>query len=265
MRGVISLIAVLSLAVPGFAGVIDTVVDTTPGGATVDANVGVGEYVGTVSGGGGGFGGPVGGATLSVDSDANGVYFGFSNLGDFSGNSIRIYLDTVAGGYNELSDGAGFNDFDDFGRERVSRPAADGLTLPFDADRGWIISDAFGGFQALFELQPGGNGSLNFAGNGVVADPVGSGPTNPTIELFVPYVDLGTTAGSTVDFVVIYANNNDQDSAFMSDEGFPFQVQGGNPGFGPVTLNDFHRIVTVPEPASLSLLAIGMLMLRRRR
>jgi hypothetical protein len=265
---VLSFAAMFSCAT-AFAGVVNTVTDTTPTGATTDGTVNGGEYVGTVSGGGSGFGGPVGGATLSVDSDASGVYFGFSNLGNFGGNSIRVYFDTVAGGNTTLSDGAGFNDFADFGRERLSRPASNGLTLPFQADYGLIISDAFGGFQANFQLVPGGNNSLVPSNTGnIYTDPdVGDNGVESTVENFISYSNLGITPGSIVDFVVIYANNNDQDSAFMSDESFPFQIGGGNPGNGPVTLTDFHRLQTyVPEPGSIALLGIaGLGLLKRRR
>lgn len=266
--------ASLGLGLAGFAsaGVVDTVIDTTPGGATIDGTVSGGEYFATVSGGGGGFGGPVGGGTLSVDSDANGIQFGFSNMGNISGNSIRVYFDVAPGGYTELSDGAGFNDFADFGRERLSRPASNGLTLPFAADYGWILSPAFGGFQALFQLQPGGNDSLVFTGNGVVGagspnggNPISENPSNSTYEFHIPYGDLGISPGAVVDFVVIYSNNNDQDSAYMSDEGFPFQILSGNPGNGPVTLSDFHRLVTVPEPATVTLLLGGLALVARRR
>lgn len=253
-----------AMAVSARAGLINTVVDNTPGGATVDATVNGGEYVGTVSGGGTGFGGPVGGATMSVDSDANGIYIGLSSLGDYTGNSIRVYFDTKSGGYSELSDSSGFNDFGDFGRERLSRPASNGLTLPFAADYGWIISPAFTGFQAMFELTPGGNDSLDYAGLGVNTTSVGESPTNSTFEAFIPYANLGMTAGANVDFVLIYSNNNDQDNAFMSDEGFPFQT-AGNPGNGPVTLANFHRLTTVPEPASVGLLGIAAAALLRRK
>ncbi len=254
-----------ALASPASAGLINTVVDTTPGGATVDGTVTGGEYVGTVSGGGGGFGGPVGGGTLSVDSDANGVYFGFSSMGDISGNSIRVYFDTKPGGFTELSDAAGFNDFADFGRERLSRPASNGLTLPFAADYGWIISPAFGGFQSLFELATGGNGSLIAKNSGNSGTAIGEGPSNATYEFFLTYENLGIEAGDLVDFVVIYSNNDGQDSAFMSNEGFPFQDSGSNFGNGPVTIANFHRLVSVPEPASLALCAAGIALMGTRR
>lgn len=255
---------------PVLAGVVDTVIDTTPGGATVNGTVAVGEYVDTVSGGGGGFLGPVGGGTLSVDSDASAIYLGFSGMGDISGNSIRVYFDVTPGGFTELSDGAGFNDFQDFGRERLSRPASIGLILPFAADYGMIISPAFGGFQALFQLQTGGNGSLNFSGNNVTSSAIGENPSNATYEFRIPFLDIGgIAAGSIVDFVVIYSNNNDQDNAFMSNEGFPFQGSNVNYGNGPATITEFHRLQTfvIPEPSGLvlSMLAGLALMLRRSR
>lgn len=265
MKAVLAALVVVALiVVPAHAGLIDHVIDTTPGGPTVDGTVNVGEYVGTVSGGGGGFGGPIGNGTLSVDSDANGVYFGFSGLGDFSGNAIRIYLDSRSGGFNDLS-GSGISDFGDDLRGWLSRPAEQGLTLPFDADFGWLVSPYFGGATPLYELQAGGDNSFNEITSGVQTSSPGEFPTNPEIELFVEYSSLGMSAGDPLDFVVIYANQNNGDR-YMSDEGFPFQVQGGNPGQGPVTLNDYDRISTIPEPATIGLLAIGAIgFIRRRR
>ncbi len=246
------------------ADVIDTVFGSGTG-ATVDGSVAGGEYAATVSGGGGGFGGPVGGATLSLDTSATGIHFALSGLGDYSGNSIRIYFDTRDGGFSDISSTGGFNDNGDFGREQLSRPARDGVTLPFAADYGWVISPAFGGFQALFELATGGAHSLIFAGNGVNTSPVGEFPTASTFEAFIPFADLGISAGDTVDFVLLYANNGGFGDAFLSDESFPFQF-GSNPGHGPATVDDFHRfITTVPEPGSMALLGLGGLALLRRR
>lgn len=255
-----SLVAVGIFSVPVSGGLVDTVVDTTLGGATVDGTVGVDEYVGTVSGGGGGFGGPIGGATLHLDSDANGIYMGLANLGDYTNNAIRVFFDTKPGGFTS---NAGFDDKEDFGRERLSEIAGP-LNFPFAADYGLIISPAFGGFQALFELAEGGDGSLIFAGSGVIASTVGENPTASTFEIFIPYSNLGISAGDNVDFVVMYANHDSP--AFVSDEGFPTQGFEGNPGSGEVTLSNFHRLTTVPEPAGLALLGLGALVgLRRRR
>lgn len=261
-----------ALALPASAGVVDTVVDTTAAGAFVNGSVAVGEYVGTVSGGGSGFGGPIGGGTVSVDSNANGVFFGFSGLGDFSGNAIRVYIDSVPGGISDLSSAGGFNDFGDFNRERFSRIAANGVTLPFDADSGFILASAFGGLGTGYQLTPGGNGSLTPYSVGATFSAVGEFPTLPEMEVFIPHADLGTTPGDTIDFVVTYANQNDASSAFLSDESFPFQFAGGNPGdgsAGPIIFEDFHRLVTteqpIPEPASIALLAAGGLMIARRR
>jgi hypothetical protein len=183
-----------------------------------------------------------------------------------------MYFDTVAGGYSDLSSTGGFNESSDFGRSRLDRPASGGLTLPFQADYGMIISPAFGGFQALFQLVPGGDNSLIFTGNGIssagspnTSNPIGENPSNTSYEFLIPYADLGISAGSAVNFVVVYANNNDPSSAYLSNEGFPFQGSNDNLGSGPVTISNFDRI-TVPEPASIGLLSlVGLVGLRRKR
>jgi hypothetical protein len=255
MRYIRSILAAALFASPAMAGLIDTVNSGGSDPVTVDATIGAGEYAGTVTGGGTGFGGPVGNGQLSVGRTSTGVAFGFANMGDISGNSIRVYFDTVAGGYTELSAAAGFNETSDFGRSRVSRVASEGLTLPFAADYGWIISPAFGGFQALFQLVPGGDNSLVYTGDGITADPIGESPSHATYEFVIPYADLGITSADNVDFVVVYGNNNDPSSAFMSNEGFPFQGSSSNFGNGPVTISNFDRIA-VPEPASLGLIGL---------
>ena len=245
------------------AGVIDTVVDLDPNGPTVDGTINLGEYLATVSGGGGGFGGPVGGAILHVDSGLKGIHLGFEGLGDITGNSMIILYDVAPGGF---ADNSAINDYDDFGRSRVSA-SANPLTYPFLADFAHVVSPAFGGFQALFDLEAGGGGSLIYAGNnGTTSSPVGEAPSASTIELFIAYQDLGINPGDTVDFAVIYGNNNSP--AYMSNEGFPGPLDANNLGDGPVTLNDFHRIVTaVPQPAAFApgLLGLAALTARRRR
>jgi len=260
MRWMMATLAVAVTAWTASAGLVDTVVDSTAGGPTLDGVINPGEYSGTVSGGGAGFGGPVGGATLHLDADANGIYLGFENLGDISNNTMMIWIDSVAGG---LGDTSGLNDFADFGRGRVS--SFDGpLTLPFAADFGWVVTPAFGGFQALFQLAEGGDNSLIFAGNnGTTGTPVGENPSNAVIELFAAYADLGIAQGDIVDFAVTYANNNTP--AFVSNEGFPGPLGADNLGEGAATLTDFHRLNTIPEPASLALIGLGGLALLRRR
>jgi hypothetical protein len=238
------------------AGLVSTVTVASPQTATLDATIGAGEYSGSFTAGGNGFGGPIGSSTLNVTNDGSKIYFGLTNLGDYSNNSIRIYIDSKAGGYSELSNAAGFNDFGDFGRERLSRPAKNGLVLPFAADYGWIFSPAFGGFQALFQLQPGGNNSLVFQPGGS-STPVGEYPTKSTVEFSVDFTSLGINPGDKFDMVLVYANNNDASSAYMSNEGIPFQFSGGNPGEGPVTMSDYVRVQTAVDSGTDGSIAAG--------
>ena len=266
-------VAAAGLAGAAIAGPVN-VTDNTSGGAVVDGVIGANEYSITIAGNGAsGFGGPVGGATLHLDADDNGIYFGLSNLGDISGNSIRVYFgsDAFAGGFTELSSAAGFNEQADFGRAQISRPAGDGVILPFAADFGWLISPAFGGFQALFDLETGGDNSLIFAGNGVNATPVGENPSNAVFEAFIPFADLGILRGDDLQLTVLYANNNSgaPEGAFLSNEGFPGQGfadnPGGNSGGSPLTLPNFIEFNTIPTPGAAAMLGLAGLAATRRR
>ncbi len=71
----------------------------------------------------------------------------------------------------------------------------------------------------MFQLATGGENSLIFSG-GTTNSTIGENPTQGTIELDIPYATIGMIAGGTVDFIVVYANNNDPGSAFMSNESF---------------------------------------------
>jgi hypothetical protein len=234
------------------SGLIDTVVDTTAAGAVLDGTISPGEYVGTVSGGGSGFGGPVGGATLGLNSDLANIYFGFSDLGDMSNNTMVIYFDSRAGGF---ADNAAFTQDGDFGRARASN-MGDPLTFPFLADYALVVSPAFGGFTALFEFVAGGDNGFIFQPSS--ATPVGEFPSNSVIELAIPLSSLGTSSGADIDFVVTYGNN--ESPSFVSNESFPFQFGDNNPGNGAVTLVDFHRLTTVaiPEPNTFILALFGL-------
>lgn len=265
----IALASVVGMMVSGsaMAGLSATVNASNISTPTPDGSITPSDgYAGSFASGNSGFGGPFGQGKMHVANDLSKFYFGFSNMGDISGNAIRIYFDTKSGGTTQLSSAAGYNDNGDFGREMLSRPARDGLNLPFAADYGFIISPAFGGFSALFELTPGGGNSLTY-NPGSSGTAVGENPSNGSYEFSIDLSALGVSAGDNIDFVVVYANHGGFNDGFVSNESIPVQF-GDNPGNGPVTVNDFARYAStsaIPEPAALSLLGVPALMLLRRR
>jgi len=260
------------------------VVDTTAGTATLGGTINMGEYVGSVAGNGAtGFGGPVGNSTLLLDSDASTFNFALQNLGDISNNGLRIYLDVVSGGFNEISPDNGFVGTGDFSAaSQIANPAASGVALPFAADFGINISPAFGGgtdpglnggngpFVGLFELTGTGTGVSAVAG-GLSAnpDPIGEFPNASNIEFSIDLSTLGIAAGDTINLVALYGNNDVASlNTFLSNESYGIDLGPDNPGTGdgsPIDIPNFISFQTVPTPGSIALLGLSGLAAARRR
>ena len=252
MRVCVLIVGISSLtwALPGRAGLITTVTDTTTVGATVDGSISPNEYGSgnsySFSGGGSGFGGPVGSGTLYLNSDLNNLYIGATLNGGIGSNIVTIYLDTKTGG---------FDDSTMFDNGDSSRWVATDLTrdvndvFPFQADYALQFGN---GFTNFFELT---GGSLNYiaptsAGTGGNS---GAGDREASVSL----ATIGITPGQKVDFFTTYIS----DTRFTSNEGIPAQPfsGGGNPGFGSAQVNwdNFDRFVTVPEPSTGVLMLLG--------
>jgi len=238
--------------------------DAAATGFIDDGVINAGEYSATFSNGGGDqFGGTVGNGSISVDTDGTNLYLGFQPGGDLNDVAV-LYLDTRAGGIAEDA----MNDQADGGRNvasNINAPATNN-TFPISAD----FAVAFAGFgTVVYELTE--NPSLD---EGT--------PTNDHLA-FVAFQDDQTTNDATIareialdlatlgftdtaDFFVAYG----AESLFASNESIPFSItlnDGPNPGeTTAITYENFNRFTTVPEPASLALVALGgVAMLGRRR
>jgi hypothetical protein len=257
----VALMAAVSLA---SANVV-TITDTTAGGATVDGTVNGGEYIGFGTGINSGFGNVWGaGAELHVDSDSAGnIYFGFRRgPGGFNDVAV-IYIDSIVGGF---ADTTTVEDDADGGRAAISGDGAGA-----DANQSEITFGASfrpdyaiaweSGFAGLFEIRAGG------AGSNLFVQSLGGANVGTNWEGSILASNIGLTPGGSFNYVVTYLNSG---NAFRSDEVMgQTALGGGNVGQNPVTLADeYNTFVTIPEPSTLILGAvgaIGLLVARRRK
>ncbi|MGD8451208.1 MAG: PEP-CTERM sorting domain-containing protein [Phycisphaerae bacterium] len=247
------------IAAPAVADLIDVRVDTTLDGATIDGVIAADEYgVGNTysyGGGGTGFGGTVGSGLLYMESDDTNLYIGFApgnNLNDIA----WIMFDTREGGFLD----ADMHDQADGSRRVLSEQTLNvDDAYPILPDFGLVITQWGIG---LFELTAGDtDGHLNY----VSWDGTFTG-TEPTVrEVAIPLTDLALTAGDAFDFFMGYTS----DSGWNSNESIPAYEPlntADNPGHdGPAAgYGNYDRFVTVPEPAALAGLLLGLALIRRR-
>jgi hypothetical protein len=262
MKGSWFVLALALAASAASAALVDTRIDTTPGGAAVDGSIGANEYgpanVYSYTGGGGGFGGTLGAGTLHLESDLSNLYIGFQPANPLNDNVV-ILLDTRSGGFFD----ADMNDTADPGRNLSSNLTRDvDDVFPFPADYSIVIG-SFG--IVVFELNAGNtSGHLAF----VQFDGTFTG-NDPGLarEIAIPLSSLASPA--VIDFFVGYGSNDN----YMSDESIPTQSfnGGGNLGydnngtFQPVNWANYNRFVVIPEPATGLLLLAGLIAFSRRR
>ena len=246
-----------------YGGLVTTHTDGDAVGAVPDGVISPNEYGAansyTYTGGGTGFGGTLGTGGLYFQSDANNLYVGFKPGGNVD-NNVIIHLDTRPGGFTD----ADMNDTADPGRNLISnltRDVDDPFPAGFVPDYGLVM----GGFGiVLFELNAGNTPNhLNF----VQYDGTFTGNNSALArEIAIPRASLGNPG--IINFLASYGS----DTNFMANESIPSEVfnAGGNPGFdngnAPVVREFYDQFILVPEPSSLTLLAIGAIgFLHRRR
>lgn len=261
----VSAVAALSCIHLASANVV-TITDTTTAGSTVDGTVGGGgdNYAGFGTGINSGFGNVWGsGAQLHVDSDTAGnIYFGFvRGAGGFNDTAV-IYIDSVSGGF---ADTTSLEDQADGGRSAIS---GDGggfqseITFGASFRPDYAIAWDGSGNANLFQLVAGGNNSNVFVqGLGLVTNGLQGG------EGSILMSSIGITPGGSFTYVATYLNSG---NAFRSDEVMgQTALAGGNVGQNPLALaNEFNTFVTIPEPSTMILGAvgaIGLLIARRRK
>ncbi len=255
MRTLLTVMAIVLVAVPAMGGLVDTRYDTSLVGATVDYVISANEYgpgnAYSYLGAGTGFGGTVGNGTLYMKSDASNLYIGF-NAGSALNDLVTIMLDTKTGGYTD----AQMSDQGDGGRRAVSEQsvnADDAYDAGFLPDFG-VVFASWG--TVMFETAPWVNGPPD---NGSLIFKDFNGNGSLPREYAIPLSTLGVGPGGNVDFFVAYV----ADSGYGSNESIPAfdPLQTfGNPGFGTTSpgYGNFDRFVVVPEPGSLLALVASL-------
>jgi hypothetical protein len=213
-----------------------------------------------------GFGGPVGLGSLTLTDDGTTIS-GQVNKGPNGFNdALVIYIDSVPGGFADTS---GFADGNDGLRKAISGFDGGGnrslmtFTAGFSPDYAIALGPSDDNFGGLWQLANGGGNSLNFVSSVNLVPTGDPNSATYTFSFNLSQIGLVPLSGATFELFGTYTS----DSGYRSDEaiaGNDVGVQGWN----PFLQTAFASYTTVPEPSTLSLLALaslaGLLKLRRR-
>jgi hypothetical protein len=152
--------------------------------------------------------------------------------------------------------------------------------LGFGADNDFTTANAGGSFGDLAEAA---NGTLfltllghpvDAAGNTLISSGVGFGTSSPTgtttglLDVNTGASGIGNTAFNTNSIAALFGGPADFQIGYSFsalNPVYPAECPGGNACLrGSATLNDLVTAPAVPEPASLTLLGLGLLMAHRR-
>jgi hypothetical protein len=209
-----------------------------------------------------GFGGTLGNGSLTISDDGAGNLTATLNpSGGFSSNDVVVYIDSVPGGFPDTSL---FSDDGDGGRTSVSaysNPGRDLITFPAGFLADYALEFENNTYMGLYQLEPGGNNSLNYITGGT---PANGGPYTVTF----PMSDIGISQGQSFNFVADLIST----TAYGSNESLGNTTTnggaGGNPGFtGSMTFSSLetYNSTSVPEPVSVGLIGFGSALLLGRR
>lgn len=204
-----------------------------------------------------GFGGAIGNSVLTVTSTPTNISFSLATSG-FNGNGLALYIDSIAGGFNDTST---FTDTADNGRTFLSGLSTNGRTLAtfapgFGADFG--ISVEPGQFAGVFNLNQQGGFFPFVASAGLDAT------ATTTLNFSVLRSDLGLspTAGFSIEGSLL------SPTAFRANETLGTSVttpDPTNPGTAPnagfTGSQTFATALVVPEPGTVVTFAVGAVLL----
>jgi hypothetical protein len=202
-----------------------------------------------------GFGGPIGLGSLTLTDNGTTV-FGQVNKGPNGFNDVLvIYLDSVIGGFSDTS---GFADGGDGLRKAISGfdGGANRSLLTFSGmlpDYAIALGPSSDNFGGLWQLANGGNNSLPFIAS-VNLNPTGT-PNSATYTFSFNVSQIGMTpnAGGTFRMLGTYISN----TGFRSDEAVAGNDVGAQ-GWNPFQQTALASYTIVPEPASMTLIGLGL-------
>lgn len=222
-----------------------------------------------------GFGNEIGTGTLAISDSPSGMNITLNPGPGGLNNNVALYLDTQPGGFGDTSqfmDGG----YGDPGRTAISgynssNPSQTIATFPtgFGADYAISIENDFIG---VFGLAAGGQNSLNYL-FGASQSGNASGPFSISLTpAQMSQIGLTEGSGQTFSFVgsLISGSGYRANETFGPSTTFPANGSDPNAGFNGSQVfsgADSYTLQAVPEPATLSLVCLGLggLLSARRR